>query len=76
MNQTDQLIKFGKLFIDALNNLKEDQPETVFPIIDMLDCVHPDPGYHLGINIEGPWLEGPITHRCDQSWFQCYQGIE
>ncbi len=76
MNQTDQLIKFGKLFIDALNNLKEDQPETVFPIIDMLDCVHPDPDYHLGIYIEEPWLEGPITHRCDQSWFHCYQGIE
>lgn len=74
MNQTDQFITFGRLFIGALNNLQEDHPETVFPIIDMLDCVHADPGYHLGIYIEG--APPRIFHGCQQSWFHCYQGIE
>lgn len=74
MNQEEQLIMYGIAFINALSNLEEDHPETVSPIISMLDCVHPDPEYHLGIYIEEPSPFEAVTHRCDQSWFHCYQG--
>ena len=76
MNQTEQLIEVGRAYIDALNKLDESRPEEVGHILDILNCVHPDPDFHFGIYIEEPWLEGAVTHRCDQSWFQCYQGIE
>ena len=74
MNQTEQLIEVGRAYIDALNNLKEDDPETLSPILDILDCVHPDRGYELGIVIEEPSPYAPKNHRCDQVWFFCYQG--
>lgn len=73
MNQTEQLIEVGRAYIDALNKLDEDHPEGVTNIIDILNCVHPDPGYHLGIYIEEPPTD---FHGCQQSWFHCYQGNE
>ena len=76
MNQTEQLIEVGRAYIDALNKLDEDHLESVNRILDILDCVHPDPGYHLGIYIEEPSPDEPPTHMCDQAWFHCYQGKE
>ena len=54
MNQTEQLLKVGRAYIDALNKLDRNQPEKVAHILDILDCVHPEPGCHLGIYIEKP----------------------
>ena len=51
MNQTEQLLKVGRAYIDALNKLDRNQPEKVAHILDILDCVHPEPGYHLETNI-------------------------
>ena len=74
MNQTEQLIKVGTAYIAALNKLEESHPEHVSQILDILNCIHP--GYYLGVYIEEPWYGGAVTHRCDQSWFHCYQGEE
>lgn len=76
INPVCHCFNVGKAYINALNKLDENHPENVNHILDILDCVHPDPGYNFGIYIEEPWKEGPVTHRCDQSWFHCYQGIE
>ncbi|MBP5713858.1 MAG: hypothetical protein J6X07_04065 [Prevotella sp.] len=76
MNQTEQLIVFGNTYIDALSKLQEDHPETVYPVLRLLDCVQPDLGYHLGILIEEPCEHEVPSHRCDQSWFHCYKGEE
>lgn len=71
MNQTEQFIEVGKAYIDALNKLDIAHPEGVAHILDILDCVHPDPGYKLGIYIERPSPNDAVTHRCDQAWFLC-----
>lgn len=76
MTQTEQLIKVGNAYIDAINKLKEDRPDEVAHILDILDCIHPEPGYHFGIYIEEPSPDEAVTHACDQSWFHCYQGDE
>jgi hypothetical protein len=76
MNQTEQLIKVGKAYIDALNKLDMEHPEMVYSILNILDCVHTDSGYHFGIYIEEPAPFDAPTHACDQSWFHCYQGDE
>ena len=74
MNQTEQLINVGRAYVDVLNNLKEDNPETLSPILGLLDCVHPDRGYELGVVIEEPSQYETTTHKCDQAWFFCYLG--
>ena len=74
MDQTEKLINVGKAYIDALNSLSMDHPEKVANILDILDCVHPEPGYHLGIYIEKPSPNEAPTHMCDQAWFICYRG--
>jgi hypothetical protein len=74
MNQTEQLLKVGRAYIDALNKLDRNQPEKVAHILDILDCVHPEPGYHLGIYIEKPSPNEAPSHMCDQAWFICYRG--
>lgn len=74
--QTDQLIILGTAYLDALDNLDVDCPESVSSILDVLYCVHPDPGYHFGIYIEEPWEHEAPSHQCDQAWFNCYQGEE
>ena len=74
MNQTEQLIKVGTAYVDALNSLSMDHPEKVAHILDILDCVHPEPGYHLGIYIKKPSPNEAPTHMCDQAWFICYRG--
>ena len=74
MNQTEQLIEVGRAYIDALNNLKEDNPETLSPILDIMDCVHLDRGYELGVVIEEPSPYEAPSHMCDQAWFFCYKG--
>ena len=74
MNQTEQLIEVGRAYIDALNRLDREHPESVTHILDILDCVHPDPGYHLGVYIEKPSPDEAPTHKCDQAWFVCYKG--
>lgn len=71
MNQTEQLLKVGRAYIDALNKLDRNQPEKVAHILDILDCVHPEPGYHLGIYIEKPSPNEAPSHMCDQAWFIC-----
>ena len=76
MNQTEQLIRCGMAYIDAINNLNEDHPENVSRILDILDCVHLDAGYHIGIYIEEICHEHHFTNQCEQSWFHCYQGKE
>ena len=76
MKQAEKLIEVGRAYIDALNKLDMNHPEDVAHILDILDCVHPDSGFHLGVYIEEPWRDGPVTHKCDQSWFHCYQGKE
>ena len=76
MDQTEQLINVGKAYIDAINNLSMDHPENVTHILDILDCVYPDPSYHFGIFIEEPPPNDAPTHRCEQAWFHCYQGEE
>ncbi len=65
MNQTEQLLKVGRAYIDALNKLDRNQPEKVAHILDILDCVHPEPGYHLGIYIEKPSPNEAPSHMCD-----------
>jgi hypothetical protein len=74
MNQTEQLIEVGRAYIDALNRLDREHPESVTHILDILDCVHPDPDYHLGVYIEKPSPDEAPTHKCDQAWFVCYKG--
>lgn len=74
MDQTEQLVKTGIAYIEAVNKLKENCPEDVQYIQSILNCVRPEPDYHLGIFIEEPPHFGSVTHRCDQSWFHCYQG--
>lgn len=74
MNQTEQFIKVGTAYVDALNSLSMDHPEKVAHILDILDCVHPEPGCHLGIYIEKPSPNEAPTHMCDQAWFMCYKG--
>lgn len=76
MDQTQQLIDVGTAYINVLYNLNEDCPQDVSRILDILDKVHPDSGYHFGIYIEEPWEDDAPTHACDQSWFHCYQGKE
>ena len=76
MDQTERLINVGKAYIDALNSLSMDHPEKVAHILDILDCVHQEPGYHFALYIEEPWSKGSPTHRCAQAWFHCYQGEE
>lgn len=71
MNQTEQLLKVGRAYIDALNKLDRNQPEKVAHILDILDCVHPEPGCHLGIYIEKPSPNEAPSHMCDQAWFIC-----
>ena len=56
--------------------MEEDHPESVSRVLNILDCVHADSGYHLGIYIEEPGKGFSVTHRCDQAWFHCYQGDE
>ena len=74
MNQTEQLIEVGRAYIDALNRLDREHPESVTHLLEIFDCVHPDPGYHLGVYIEKPSPNEAPTHRCDQAWFVCYKG--
>lgn len=74
MNQTEQFLKVGRAYIDALNKLDKNQPESVACLLNILDCVHPDPGYHLGIYIEKPSPNEVSTHMCGQAWFVCYKG--
>ena len=74
MNQAEHFIKIGRAYVDALNSLSMDHPEKVAHILDILDCVHPEPGYHLGIYIEKPSPNEAPTHMCDQAWFMCYKG--
>lgn len=76
MEQANQYIKVGMAFIDAISRLDENKPEYVSQIFDILNCIHPDYGYHMGIYIEEPSDYEAATHACDQSWFHCYQGIE
>lgn len=76
MNQTEQLIKVGMAYIDAINNLNEAHPQYVSKILDVLDCVHLDAGYHFGIYIEEICHEHHFTNQCEQSWLHCYQGDE
>ena len=76
MEQTQQMINVGSAYLDAVNNLKEDQPQEVAQILEILNCIHPVSGYHFGIYIEEPSPFGAVTHACDQSWFHCYQGKE
>lgn len=76
MNQTEQLIEVGRAYIDALNKLDENYPESVSRILDILNCVHPDPDYQFGIYIEEPSPNEAPSHMCDQAWFHCYQGKE
>ena len=74
MSQTEQLIEVGRAYIDALNRLDREHPESVTHLLEIFDCVHPDPGYHLGVYIEKPSPNEAPTHRCDQAWFICYKG--
>ena len=74
MNQTEKLIEVGRAYIDALNKLDKDHPERVVHILDILDCIHPNPDYHFGVYIEMPSPNDAPTHRCDQAWFICYKG--
>lgn len=76
MNQTDQLIKVGMAYNDAILNLKEGHPEEVSKILIILDSVCLDSDYHFGIYIEEICHERRITNQCEQSWFHCYQGKE
>ena len=48
MNQIEQFIKVGKAYVDALSKLDKNHPEDVAHLLEIFDCVHPDPGYHLG----------------------------
>ncbi len=75
-DQTDQLIILGTAYLDALDNLDEDNPESVSSILNTFYCIHPDSGYHFGIYIEEPWEHEAPSHQCDQAWFHCYQGEE
>ena len=52
MEQTQQMINVGSAYLDAVNNLKEDQPQEVAQILEILNCIHPVSGYHFGIYIE------------------------
>ena len=70
MNQTEQFIEVGKAYIDALNKLDIDNTESVAHILDILDCVHPAPGYQLGVYIEDP----PRPFCGLTSWLCCYEG--
>ncbi len=74
MNTTEQYIKVGTEYIDALNKLDKNHPEGVAHILNILNCIHPDPGYHLGIYIEKPSPVEAPTHMCNQAWFTCYTG--
>ena len=76
MDNTEQFIKVGTAYIDAISKLDKDHPEKVVQILDILDCVHINQGYHFAIYIEEPWSKGSRTHRCNQAWFHCYQGEE
>ena len=72
--QSEALISIAKSYIKAIDGLKEECPNEVAHILEILDCVHPDPGYHFGIYIE----EAPkdFINGCDQAWFHCYLGNE
>lgn len=72
MNQIEQLLKVGRAYIDALNKLDEDHPEGVDQILEILDCVNPDPGYQLGVCIEKPHR----PFRGLTSWLCCCEGEE
>lgn len=74
MNQIEQFIKVGKAYVDALSKLDKNHLEDVAHLLEIFDCVHPDPGYHLGVYIEKPSPNEAPTHRCDQAWFVCYKG--
>ena len=74
MNQIEQFIKVGKAYVDALSKLDKNHLEDVAHLLEIFDCVHPDPGYHLGVYIEKPSPNEAPTHRCDQEWFVCYKG--
>ena len=76
MEQIQQMINVGISYLDAINNLKEEQPQDVTKILEILNCIHPVSGYHFGIYIEEPALFDSVAHACDQSWFHCYQGKE
>ena len=72
MNHTEQLIKVGTAYVDALNKLEKNHPENVACILDILDCVHPDPGYRLGVYIK-KFSSYPFISRFR---IHCYQGGE
>lgn len=74
MALTGSLISVGHAYIRALVELDENHPERVPHILDILNCIHPDPDYHFGIYIEEP--PGDFDNGCDQSWFHCYRGVE
>lgn len=74
MNQIEQFIKVRKAYVDALSKLDKNHQEDVAHLLEIFDCVHPDPGYHLGVYIEKPSPNDTPTHRCDQAWFVCYKG--
>ena len=74
MNQIEQFIKVGKAYVDALSKLDKNHLEDVAHLLEIFDCVHPDPGYHLGVYIEKPSPNEAPTHRCDQAWFVCNKG--
>ena len=76
MNETESLIFYGISYIEALGKLNESLPECVYAIHCVLDRIHTDPDYHLGIYIEEPSEDDAPSHACDQSWFHCYQGNE
>jgi hypothetical protein len=42
---TENIIEVGKTYVAALKKLKDSQTKNVYRIFDMLDCVHPHPGY-------------------------------
>lgn len=76
MEQVQRMIDVGIAYLDAIKNLKENQPQNVSLILVILNCIHPAQDYHFGIYIEEPAPFDAVTHACNQSWFHCYQGKE
>ena len=72
MDQTEQFIKVGTAYIDVLSKLDKNHLEDVAHILDILDCVHPDSGYHVGVYIR-LFSSDPFISR---SRIHCYQGKE
>ena len=72
ISMTEKIKEVGEAYIAALEKLKDGQTKDVYRIFDMFDCVHPNPGYQLGLFVMVS--EDNTYPQIKRSWIHFYKG--